>query len=57
MPAKLLREQGHRLIYRNLVNSNDNSNDADADGKTICTKLAMETVKRDVSGVESSYEL
>ena len=42
-------------LYGDLVNSNDNSDGAD--GKTICTKLLMETVKRDISGVEASYEL
>ena len=36
-----------------MVNSNDNSNGAD--GKTICTKLLMETIKRDISAVEASY--
>ena len=42
-------------LYADLVNANESS-DSD-DGKTICTKLLMETVKRDISAVEASYEL
>ena len=42
-------------LYGDMVHSNDNSNGAD--GKTICTKLLMEAVKRDISAVEASYRL
>ena len=42
-------------LYGDKVDSNDNSDGAE--GKTICTKLLMETVKRDISTVEASYQL
>ena len=41
-------------LFRNIVNEADNEIQS---GKSIITKLLMNTVKRDVSAVEASYEL
>ena len=42
-------------MFQNLVHSSDDSDGTSA--KTICTKLLMNTVKRDISAVEASFEL
>ena len=42
-------------LYEDMVYSNGNSNGAD--GKTLCTKFPMETIKRDISAVRASYAL
>ena len=41
-------------LFNNLVNCTDESG---ATANSICTKLLMETVKRDSSAVEASFEL
>ena len=41
-------------LYCNIVHSSDSNG---ADGKPVCTKLLMETVKRNISAVKASYEL
>jgi hypothetical protein len=41
-------------LFNDLVNSADESTDATA--KSICTKLLMQTVKRDISAVDASFE-
>ena len=42
-------------LFNDLVNCADESTGATA--KSICTKLLMQTVKRDISAVEASFEL
>jgi hypothetical protein len=42
-------------LFNDLVNSVDESTGATA--KSICTKLLMQTVKRDISAVDASFEL
>ena len=42
-------------LFNDLVNSADESTGATA--KSICTKLLMQTVKRDISAVDASFEL
>ena len=41
-------------LFNDLVNCTDESG---ATANSICTKLLMETVKRDISAVEASFEL
>ncbi|XP_064619450.1 uncharacterized protein LOC135482899 [Lineus longissimus] len=41
-------------IFKDMVNSADS---AITDAKSLCSKLLMKTVKRDVSAMEASYEL
>jgi hypothetical protein len=42
-------------LFNDLVNSADEFTGATA--KSICTKLLMQTVKRDISAVDASFEL
>lgn len=42
-------------LFKDLVQSTDTNSSATA--KSLCTKLLMNTVKRDISAVEASYEL
>ena len=42
-------------LFNDMANATDESNGATA--KSVCTKLLMDTVKRDISGIEASYEL
>jgi len=42
-------------LFNDLVNCADESTGATA--KSVCTKMLMETVKRDIPAVEASYEL
>ncbi|XP_061185108.1 uncharacterized protein LOC133193154 [Saccostrea echinata] len=42
-------------LFYNLANNQDENSGANA--KSICTKLLMNTVKRDISSVEASFEL
>ena len=42
-------------LFNDLINCADESTGATA--KSVCAKLLMETVKRDIPAVEASYEL
>lgn len=42
-------------LFNDMANAADESSGATA--KSVCTKLLMNTVKRDVSSMEASYEL
>jgi hypothetical protein len=42
-------------LFQDIINSADNNPNLDT--KSACTKLLMNTVKRDISSMEASYEL